>query len=203
MRLARNTKSKILTPNRIELLESIGFLWSGLKVGTKEMIPGGDPQQNRAMAAKLVWPDLTIREALHLGGYEEEELNAVRTTLHAPIRTWRTNYVYHKDIIIVVLQKFPLESRTQKRRKNIQKLVDVLEGDEEDRYEQVFGEFASLLPKYPEANEDRETNDIAETRMKRKRKKMQTTSDDEAAPARKHPHVESSNYDVDQPHMDC
>jgi len=90
-----------------------------------------------AIAAKLVWPDLTTREALHLGGYEEEELNAVRNTVNAPARKWRTNYVSHKDVLHRILKKTTLET-TQKRRKNIQKLVDILEGDEDDRYEQVF-----------------------------------------------------------------
>ena len=49
-------------------------------------IPGGDPRQNRAIAAKIVYPGLTVREALHLGGFSEDELNAVKDQKH----TWRT-----------------------------------------------------------------------------------------------------------------
>jgi len=64
----------------------LGFLWSGLPDGRARPIPGGDPRQNRAIAAKLVYPDLTIREVLQLGGFQEEELNVVKDLKH----TWRT-----------------------------------------------------------------------------------------------------------------
>ena len=75
-----------MTEKRIELLDNLGFLWSGLPEGWSHQVPGGDPRQNRAIAAKLAYPDLTIREALSLGGFEEEELNAVKDPKH----TWRT-----------------------------------------------------------------------------------------------------------------
>jgi hypothetical protein len=48
--------------------------------------PGGEPRQNRAIAAKMVYPDLTYREALLLGGYEDEELDVVKNPKHM----WRT-----------------------------------------------------------------------------------------------------------------
>lgn len=48
--------------------------------------PGGEPRQNRAIAAKIVYPDLTYREALLLGGYEDEELDVVKNPKHM----WRT-----------------------------------------------------------------------------------------------------------------
>lgn len=54
--------------------------------GTKKHVPGGCPRQNRAIAAKLVYPDLTIREVLSLGGFTEEELSVVKDPKH----TWRT-----------------------------------------------------------------------------------------------------------------
>lgn len=85
-RTARNKQAAHLTPKRIELFDEIGFLWSGLQEGWSRQIPGGDPRQNRAIAAKMVYPDLTTREVLRLGGFEEEELNAVRDMKH----TWRT-----------------------------------------------------------------------------------------------------------------
>jgi hypothetical protein len=48
--------------------------------------PGGEPRQNRAIVAKLMYPDLLIREVLLLGGFEEEELNSVKNPKHP----WRT-----------------------------------------------------------------------------------------------------------------
>ena len=50
------------------------------------VVKGGDPRQNRAMAAKLVYPDLTMRECCYLGGFQDDELNAVKDQKH----TWRT-----------------------------------------------------------------------------------------------------------------
>jgi hypothetical protein len=38
------------------------------------------------MAAKIMYPDLTMREALLLGGLEEEEMDVVRN----PNNAWRT-----------------------------------------------------------------------------------------------------------------
>jgi hypothetical protein len=49
-------------------------------------IKGGDPRQNRAMAAKIVYPDLTMRECLYLGGFQDDELNAVKDQKYS----WRT-----------------------------------------------------------------------------------------------------------------
>lgn len=113
-RSARASMAKNLSSKRIELLDrqvqlsfeadiyppktqlslspimmfyiSLGFLWSGLPEGWARPIPGGDPRQNRAIAAKLVYPCLSLREVLRLGGFSEEELNAVKDPKH----TWRT-----------------------------------------------------------------------------------------------------------------
>ena len=49
-------------------------------------IKGGDPRQNRAIAAKLTYPDLLIRECLHLGGFKNDELDVIKDQKH----TWRT-----------------------------------------------------------------------------------------------------------------
>lgn len=81
-RSARVNKAKNLSEKRIELLDSLGFLWDGLPEGRARAIPGGDPRENRAIAAKLVYPSLTMREALKLGGFDEEELNAVKDPKH-------------------------------------------------------------------------------------------------------------------------
>ena len=54
--------------------------------GWTKPTPSGNPRQNHAIAAKLVYPDLTIREVLLLGGFVEEELNAMKDSPH----TWQT-----------------------------------------------------------------------------------------------------------------
>ena len=77
---------KSLGDTRTQLLDKLGFLWSGLKEGYAKPPPGGDPRYNLAVAAKLMFPDLTIWEALLLGGFEEEELNVVCDKKHK----WRT-----------------------------------------------------------------------------------------------------------------
>ncbi len=64
----------------------MGFVWCALPEGYKKAPLGGHPRENRAIAAKLVYPDLTYREALLLGGYVDEELNVVRNPKHR----WRT-----------------------------------------------------------------------------------------------------------------
>ena len=85
-RSARKQKTKNLTDKRIELLDSLGFIWDGRPEHYKKYESGGDPRENRAKAAKVCYPELTIRECLHLGGFEDEELNVIKD----PKYTWRT-----------------------------------------------------------------------------------------------------------------
>ena len=93
-RSARVSKAKNLSEKRIELLDSLGFLWSGIPEGWTKPPPGGDPRQNKAIAAKLVYPELTIREVLALGSFQDEELNAVKDQKH----TWRTGEYQIYDV---------------------------------------------------------------------------------------------------------
>lgn len=86
-RCSRTNKVKALTDTRIQLLDALGFVWCARPSWTAP-IPTGDPRQNRAMAAKLVFPELLVREVLYLGGFEDEELDAVRDTTSK--YTWRT-----------------------------------------------------------------------------------------------------------------
>ena len=85
-RCSRNNNLKVLTDQRIQLLDEIGFSWSAMPESWTPPPPGGEPRQNRAIVAKLMYPDLLIREVLLLGGFEEEELNSVKNPKHP----WRT-----------------------------------------------------------------------------------------------------------------
>lgn len=97
-RTMRNKNNKKLTAKRIELLDELGFIWKALPEGYRGSDAGGEPKFNRAVAAKLVWPDLLIREVLHLGGFDDEYLDQQRETLStkATNHAWRTNFSFHK-----------------------------------------------------------------------------------------------------------
>ena len=97
-RSARNQNARHMSEKRIELLGSLDFLWSGVPEGWTKQVKGGCPRQNRAIAAKLVYTDLTIREVLHLGGFTEEELNVIKDPKH----TWRTG----EKIYAVIMTAF-------------------------------------------------------------------------------------------------
>jgi len=187
-RSARVSTAKNLSPKRIALLDNLGFLWSGLPEGWARPTPGGDPRQNRAIAAKLVYPNLTIREALRLGGFEEEELNAVKDQKH----TWRTGYVYYKDIIVKKVENYP-SARRSGARLQIEKLVSLL-GEDEDRLEEVFGENSSLLKDFLEAAKERRRHGVVEkprprgTKRQRIDDALDVFSDEEQQPARKQPY---------------
>jgi len=45
-------------------------------------------------------PGLSIRESLLLAGFTDEELDAVKDPKH----TWRTGYVYYKDMVVKKLK---------------------------------------------------------------------------------------------------
>mmetsp|Transcript_4390 Transcript_4390/g.7779 ORF Transcript_4390/g.7779 Transcript_4390/m.7779 type:complete len:694 (-) Transcript_4390:135-2216(-) len=181
----------LLTPKRVELLDNIGFHWSGLPEGQSRATPGGDPMQNRAIAAKLVYPSLTIRECLLLGGFQQEELDVVRDRKH----TWRTNYVYHKDVVVVKVKTYDTALKSWAR-PHIEKLVNILEGGDEDRFEQVFGECSHLLSEFLEEANERMASGIIEKPLragaKRTNEDMDRMSDDEEQPAMKQAHVEVS-----------
>lgn len=75
-----------MTEKRIELLEKIEMVWNAIPEGWSKPPPGGCPRQNKAIAAKLVYPDLNIRECLYLAGFSSEELSKVKDQKHM----WRT-----------------------------------------------------------------------------------------------------------------
>ena len=60
--VARQRAARVrMDGKRTCLFNKLGFVW---ECGRSKQIPGGDERQNRAIAAKLVFPDLTVREAL-------------------------------------------------------------------------------------------------------------------------------------------
>jgi hypothetical protein len=205
-RSARRIKAKHLTEKRIDLLDKLDFLWSAWPEGWTKPPPGGDTRKNRAIAAKLVYPDLTVREALRLGGFDEEELNVIKDQKH----TWRTGeeiikecfcprlhysmtrvhfqlyfidivgYVYYKDKVMKKIDTYEKGRRTGARLQ-IEQLVNTLQGDDEDRFENVFEDKSNLLPEFLEAAEERRLNGIVENRRcrsKKKRSRNEQSEDD-------------------------
>ena len=121
-------------------LDALGFSWEYQTGETKARVKGGDPRTNRAMAAKIVYPHLTFRQALCLGGYTDEEMDVVTNKKHM----WRTFFVALKDSMSLKLKAYdPANGRGSA--KNIEKLVRILRSDAEDRFEQVFGDQAGLM----------------------------------------------------------
>jgi hypothetical protein len=165
-RSAKKQNVKSMPEKRIELLNNLDFAWNGLPDGHKQATPGGDPIQNRTIAAKIAIPQLTIREALLLAGATEEELQSVKDPKH----TWRTGYVYYKDQIIKKIDNYD-NGRKTAARKNQENLVDILKGQDDDRFEKVFGETSHLLPTFLANAEERRKNGNIEEPRKRKKKR--------------------------------
>jgi len=182
---------------RIELLDNLDFAWNGLPEGHKQAIPGGDPIQNRAIAAYIAMPGLTIREALLLAGATEEELQKVKDPKH----TWRTGYVYYKDQIIKKIENYD-NGRKTAARKNQENLVDVLKGQDDDRFEKVFGETSHLLPTFLANAEERRKNGNMEEPRKRKKKRTVHEADEEDE-QRKMPRVEDAASVPYPPQLDA
>ena len=75
--------------------------------------------------------------------------------------------------------------------------MNILNGEEDDRFVQVFGECSSLLPEFLAAAEEQVCNGIEVDKLrrnsskKRKNEDVDMLSDDEEEmPARKQPHVD-------------
>lgn len=145
-------------------------------------------------AAKIVYPELTMREALYLGGIGDEELDAVRDQKF----TWRTGYVYHKDLIMRKLRR--LEACPDKRsagnqggRLEVERMVDILRGTDEDRFEKVFGEYAYYLSEFLDAAEERRRNGVAPETVssgpKKRRAERAYSASDEEEHATKRPYL--------------
>mmetsp|Transcript_15669 Transcript_15669/g.25752 ORF Transcript_15669/g.25752 Transcript_15669/m.25752 type:complete len:694 (-) Transcript_15669:60-2141(-) len=168
-------KAKSLTEKRVELLEQLDFRWRGVPDHWQRATPGGNPRQCRALAAKLVYPGFSIRECLLLAGFTNEELDAVKDPKH----TWRTGYVYYKDMVVKKLKDWDTAQRRGARIQTEQ-LIGILEGDDPDKFEQVFGENAVLLPEFLKNAEERERNGTSpdKTRGRAKRSYNDSTDND-------------------------
>lgn len=181
-------------------------MWWALPEGHAPPNQKGDPRVNAALAAKLVYPDLTIREALYLGGFKDEELDVIRDQKHK----WRTTYVVYKDMIMKKLKKYEAtKNETTRRsasRRNVEELVGILQGAAEDRLEQVFGERKILLDGFLGAAVEREGNGELERStsrsVTRKRSRdevvaeeifVDSDGDDEDAGGNEHKH-DGENY---------
>jgi len=155
-----------LSETRLRLLNDIGFKWHG-EFGKKLPVPGGDPRVNRMVAAKIVFPELSSRECMYLGGYEDEELDKIKGP-----QKWRTIYSVLKDQLRNIVSKFDSRSYKKKMHLNRKELVDILRGDDPDRLTKVFGERAGLFEGFMEkaAERKREGIDPDDHRASRRRK---------------------------------
>jgi len=193
----RKTKTKSMTEKRIQLLDDLGFLWSGLRVGVTLPPPGGDPKLNRTVAAKLVYPELTPRECMYLGGFGDEELDVTKDQKH----TWRTGYVVLKDHLRRKVDAYDNARRTQARL-NIERLATTLRGEDEDKLTAVFGDTATLLPGFLETAEERTRKGMDPDKMAnstRKRNAKGVEDGDEENTERKTPRLDELEEYYGQP----
>ena len=167
-------KNPCLTPKRIELLESIGFVWS---IRPPKYGDTGDVRFNRAMAARLHYSDLSVRETLLLGGYIEAELDEIPNPKH----TWRSTYAALKDKMYALEKKWE-ETRDNPRKLQIIKFWNMLKGIETGSSVGVFGDRTSLIPPFLQAAALRKREGICRDGPKRKRK-APSVLESAAAPA--------------------
>lgn len=172
-----------MTSKRGQLLDELGFIWRALPDSFN--IPGGDARQNRAIAAKLIFPDLYVIEALRLGGFDEDWLKVAED----PTKPFRTNYVKNRRVLLDQIDYYEKgkqagvwpSTSSRPRLINIENLVNTLLGDEEDRFNQVFGEHCTLLPTFLKAVEERKLSGVVESLRvsgNKKRKRMEQSEDD-------------------------
>ncbi|EJK77990.1 hypothetical protein THAOC_00138 [Thalassiosira oceanica] len=154
-----------LSGRRRELLDDVGVTWEVVRT-----LPDyqGRPEINRAIACKMKWPNLSLRECMHVGGLRDDELDAVKDQKH----TWRTGYVVVKDFMKQKIKGYEGARRTGSR-VEIERLLGILSGDDEDRLEQVFGENCDLLVDYLKAAEGRGPDWTEERTVRRKRKRAE------------------------------
>ena len=174
-----------LSDRRRELLNEVGVTWEVVRT-----LPDyqGRPEINRAIAAKMNWPNLALRECMHVGGLRDDELDAVKDEKH----TWRTGYVVVKDFMKQKIKAYDGARRTGSR-VEIERLLGILRGDDEDRLEQVFGENCVLLADYLQVAEGRGPDWTEEKTVRRKRKRVEEEekaeeedeSDEEEEPSRR------------------
>eukprot|EP00970_Alexandrium_tamarense_P000290 scaffold32_cov190-Alexandrium_tamarense.AAC.8 len=166
-----------MNERRQELLNAVNFTWSGLPEGDrKQIVRGGDPQFCRALASKMVFPQLTMRECFYLGGYTDEELDQSIDEKHA----WRTGYVRLKDKMNLAIKKWET-ARKAGARKQTEQLISTLKGTDENRFEVVFGEYHHYLPQFLEKAEERKRNGIPEERPRPRQKRTHEHVDEAAA----------------------
>ena len=166
-----------LSDRREALLDSVGLTWDFEP--KREVM--GRPEVVRAVAAKMRWPNLTMRECMLAGGLTEDELNEVRDERHR----WRTGYVVIRDRIADKIRKYdsaPRQGPGLGTRVEIERLLEVLNGTDEDRLGRVFGERRGLLEEYLRGAEGRGpdwTEEGSGTARRGKRKRAEEEDEEE------------------------
>lgn len=164
MRAWYRAKCAFLTPRRSELLEEIKFAWVA-DPNRRQHIPGGCPRFNKSIAAKLVYPQLSIREALYLGGHTDDEMDVKVDPKH----TWRTAFVILKDKLNSKVKHWE-SLQLQGSKKKILHYVDILKSNKAKKHEVVFGKNADLLVEFLNEADEREAIDIIKRDEEKARK---------------------------------
>mmetsp|Transcript_15808 Transcript_15808/g.36424 ORF Transcript_15808/g.36424 Transcript_15808/m.36424 type:complete len:698 (-) Transcript_15808:119-2212(-) len=165
-----DSRSQILNPKRMQMIEDLGL---SLNV-TRRQHTTGNPKQNKAIAAKLVYPQLSMEECLQLGGFEADELHE-KPDEKFP---WRTVLHINKHQIKAKLKLWDKMKRGCKP--SVEKMAEILRSEEQEAYEEVFGEKAALLPEFLAAAEERMKQgnfDPDETTQKRPWKRQEVDED--------------------------
>mmetsp|Transcript_20597 Transcript_20597/g.25274 ORF Transcript_20597/g.25274 Transcript_20597/m.25274 type:complete len:473 (-) Transcript_20597:809-2227(-) len=138
----RSTNCAFLTPRRIQLLEDIGFAMVA-DPNRKQVVSGGCPRFNKAVAARLVYPQLSVREALYVGGHTDEEMDVKVDSKH----TWRTGFVILKDKLNSKIKHWE-SLHLMGTKKRILDYVSILRSSEVNKHEIVFGHKFGLLEEF-------------------------------------------------------
>merc|ERR1712194_51416 len=167
-----------LKAKRIQLLDDIGFTWCRGKnhrqncaigaffecVACAPSLPSQHFSSSLSVsmtASKIVYPQLTIRESLYLGGFEDEELDVIPNPKH----TWRSEYVKYKDQVVAKVKAYDPTKR-KNAYKEIEEYIKILKGDDKDQFGKVFGGCSALLPQFLEAANERASQGIFEKSLR-------------------------------------
>ena len=145
-------------------------------------------------AAKVAFPELSFRECMYLGGFEDEELETIigpqkvrkSNRLDAydfilffyshtgsfllAVCQWRTYYVTLKDRLRETLKVFHTRTKKSKAHLNREALVSILRSEDAERLTKVFRDRAGLFEGFMENAAERRRDGIDPDNLRELRK---------------------------------